>query len=104
VRFGRLLRVPVHELQRLAGVRLGLTPSSHRDAEANDVGRPTETDVEQRPRKPRRAGDAQPRSSPASPGDDERPPLDLRFAGDALAPSVPHPARAELSAREATPC
>lgn len=67
VRFGRLLRVPVHELQRLAGGAIELTPRA-----APTTPKPTTPTARPRPmsnnapRRPRRADDAQPSLFPES--------------------------------------
>ena len=81
------------------------SPSSHRDAEANDSHRATETDVEQRraqtPSCRRRPAVALSRVVMTTATDL---PLDPPIHRDALAPSVPHPFHAEPSVREAPPC
>lgn len=61
VRFGRLLRVPVHELQRLAGGAIDLAPrataATPKPTTSVAPPKPTSSNAA---RKPRRADDAQP--------------------------------------------
>ena len=67
VRFGRLLRVPVHELQRLAGGAIELAPRA-----ATTTPKPTTPTARPKPtssnaaRRRRRADDAQPSLFPES--------------------------------------
>jgi hypothetical protein len=61
VRFGRLLRVPVHELQRLAGGAIELTPrAATATPKPTTLAAPPKPPTSNAARKPPRADDAQP--------------------------------------------